>query len=58
METIMKPSKGANIPALGDDGGDRKALEEPARRAEYKTDSTVVIIPRTRVPTVTALDLL
>ena len=46
-------------PDFGEDGGDAKsAVEDPARTAEYKTDNTVVSMPRTRVPVLTALDLL
>lgn len=45
------------VPDLGEDGGLRKAVEDPARRAEYRTERTVVSIPRTRVPIVTAFDL-
>lgn len=37
------------VPALGEDGGDKKVVDDPARTAEYRTDSTVVSIPRTRV---------
>lgn len=46
------------LPALGEDGGDKNVVEDPARRAEYNTDSTVVSMPRTSVPVLTALDLL
>lgn len=45
-------------PALGEDGGERNVVEEPARRAEYRTERTVVSMPRMRVLAVTALDLL
>lgn len=58
IRLIYSKNMFVSIPALGDDGGDRKAFEEPARRAEYNTESTVVIIPRTRVLVVTAFDLL
>jgi len=43
---------------LGEDGGDRNVVEDPARRAEYRTDRTVVSIPRIRVLVETAFDLL
>lgn len=43
---------------LGEDGGERNVVEEPARRAEYRTERTVVSIPRMRVLAFTALDLL
>lgn len=46
------------LPALGEDGGDKNVVEDPARRAEYNTDSTVVSMPRMSVPVLTALDLL
>lgn len=46
------------LPDLGEDGGDKNVVEDPARRAEYNTDSTVVSMPRTSVLVLTALDLL
>lgn len=46
------------VPDLGEDGGDIKVVDDPARRAEYRTERTVVSIPRTRVLIVTAFDLL
>jgi len=46
------------VPDLGEDGGDIKVVADPARRAEYRTERTVVSIPRTRVLVVTAFDLL
>lgn len=45
------------IPDFGEDGGDKKVVEDPARSAEYKTERTVVTIPRIRVLVETALDL-
>jgi len=48
----------AQVPDLGEDGGERNVVEEPARRAEYRTERTVVSIPRMRVLAFTALDLL
>lgn len=33
-------------------------VEDPARSAEYRTDRTVVSMPRIRVPVDTAFDLL
>lgn len=45
-----------SVPALGEDGGDRKVVEDPARSAEYKTERMVVAIPRRRVLTETALE--
>lgn len=46
------------IPALGEEGGDRNVVDDPARSAEYKMDKTVVSNPRTRVLIVTAFDRL
>lgn len=46
------------LPILGEDCGDKNVVDYPARRAEYNTDSTVVSMPRTSVPVLTALDLL
>lgn len=43
---------------MGEDGGDKKVVEDPARRAEYRTERTVVSMPRTRVPVETTFDLL
>lgn len=46
------------LPALGEDGGDKNVVEDPARSAEYNTDRTVVSMPRTSVLVLTARDLL
>jgi len=43
---------------LGEDGGDRNVVEDPARTAEYRTERIVVSIPRTSVLVETAFDLL
>lgn len=43
-------------PALGEEGGERKVVEDPALTAEYTVESTVVSIPRTRVPVETCLE--
>lgn len=45
------------VPDLGDEGGERNVVEDPARTAEYRTERTVVIIPTKRVPVVTTFDL-
>lgn len=37
------------VPGLGEEGGDRKVVDDPARSAEYRTDKTVVSNPSTRV---------
>lgn len=44
------------LPDFGEDGGLRNIVEDPARQAEYKTDRTVVSIPRIRVPVETVLE--
>ena len=46
------------VPAFGEAGGERNVVEDPARSAEYKTERTVVNIPRMRVLVETAVDLL
>ena len=43
-----------SVPDLGEDGGDRNVVDDPARTAEYRTDRTVVSIPRMRVLVETA----
>jgi hypothetical protein len=47
---------GISLPDLGDDGGERNVVEDPARTAEYTTDSTVVSIPSIRALIETCLE--
>ena len=49
---------GIFLPDLGDDGGERNVVEDPARTAEYTTDSTVVSIPSIRALNETCLECL
>ena len=49
---------GIFLPDLGDDGGERNVVEDPARTAEYTTDSTVVSIPSIRALIETCLECL
>jgi hypothetical protein len=42
----------------GEEGGDRKVVDDPARTAEYTTDKIVVKSPNTRVVVDTAVEWL
>ena len=46
------------VPDLGEDGGDKNVVDDPARSAEYRTEMMVVSNPRIRVLVDTALDAL
>jgi hypothetical protein len=49
---------GSYVPDLGDDGGERNVVEDPARTAEYTTERTVVSIPSIRALIETCLECL
>ena len=47
---------GIFLPDLGDDGGERNVVEDPARTAEYTTERMVVASPSVRLPVDTAFE--